>query len=316
MSVVPATHKPPLLLGILCAIWLTASAQPSTSSEHPSHPSSGHWGFLHQVKKGDTYASLAVQYYGDAEYERVLEHENRFPEPKHGMHLLIPSIRFHVVQSGETWDLLSKKFYQEETWKWLFEKANPTQLPQPDVGAEIIVPYLLTHVVTSEKHLKDVAQFYQPKGNGFEQELRKLNRLRSSRLSEGDTLLIPFYALSLTSAAQESTQDPSSQSHGGGETLKQQRQIPPLLESLHELSILGEYEKVLSLGGQLLSMQPSGNQQVSIHREMANAYVAFGREDLAMQAFITALTAQPDLELDSQKTSPKVLTVFDRAKGR
>jgi hypothetical protein len=53
---------------------------------------------------------------------------------------------------------------------------------------------------------------------------------------------------------------------------------------------------------------------VSIHREMATALVALDREDLAREALSRMLDEQPDAELDSVRTSPRVLKIFEQAK--
>lgn len=60
----------------------------------------------------------------------------------------------------------------------------------------------------------------------------------------------------------------------------------------------------------------TGNQVVSIHRELASAYVALNRVDLAVQAFRTALGRQRDLELDVTRTSPTVLRALEEARER
>jgi hypothetical protein len=47
----------------------------------------------------------------------------------------------------------------------------------------------------------------------------------------------------------------------------------------------------------------------------ATAQIALGREDEARASFGRALAAQPDLELDPMKTSPKVIRVLDAARA-
>ena len=44
------------------------------------------------------------------------------------------------------------------------------------------------------------------------------------------------------------------------------------------------------------------------------AIYSLSREDLAVQAFAQALQKQPDLELDSVRTSPRVLKALETAK--
>ena len=58
----------------------------------------------------------------------------------------------------------------------------------------------------------------------------------------------------------------------------------------------------------------TGNQVVTIQRHLGTAYVALGRMDLAVNAFRAALTRQPDLQLDTVRTSPRVMRAFEEAR--
>jgi hypothetical protein len=51
-----------------------------------------------------------------------------------------------------------------------------------------------------------------------------------------------------------------------------------------------------------------------VHRELGTALCALGQDELAHEAFAMLLEQQPDAELDSIRTSPKVLRVFDAAR--
>ncbi len=53
---------------------------------------------------------------------------------------------------------------------------------------------------------------------------------------------------------------------------------------------------------------------MTIQRELGTAYVALGRQDLAISAFRSALDRQPDLQLDTVRTSPTVMRAFRQAK--
>jgi hypothetical protein len=54
-------------------------------------------------------------------------------------------------------------------------------------------------------------------------------------------------------------------------------------------------------------------QVVSIQRALATALCALGRDEAAKEAFATMLEEQPDAELAGERTSPKVLRVFEQA---
>ena len=53
---------------------------------------------------------------------------------------------------------------------------------------------------------------------------------------------------------------------------------------------------------------------MTIQRELAVAYVALDRPDLAIEAFVAALDRQPELALDSRDTSPTVQASLQSAR--
>jgi hypothetical protein len=74
---------------------------------------------------------------------------------------------------------------------------------------------------------------------------------------------------------------------------------------------------VVALGNQLLGGgRLTGNQVVTIQRQLAVAFVALDRSDMAVKAFREALARQPDLELDAMRTSPVVMQAFRTAQAR
>ena len=69
------------------------------------------------------------------------------------------------------------------------------------------------------------------------------------------------------------------------------------------------------MGNRLLGAQSlTSTQAVTIQKELGVAYVALERGDLAEASFRSALALQPNLELDTVRTSPRVLDAFNRAK--
>jgi hypothetical protein len=94
-----------------------------------------------------------------------------------------------------------------------------------------------------------------------------------------------------------------------------QQRIEQRLPDLREHVRRGQYAEAVSLGNRLLGAgQLTGNQIVTIQRELGTAYVALDRSDMAVTAFRAALERQPDLELDVARTSPTVLEAFREAK--
>jgi LysM repeat protein len=60
----------------------------------------------------------------------------------------------------------------------------------------------------------------------------------------------------------------------------------------------------------------AGSRRVTLELVGAQAHLAFGDADAAQRSFARALEVAPDLELDPERTSPKMLRAFERARSR
>jgi Flp pilus assembly protein TadD len=87
--------------------------------------------------------------------------------------------------------------------------------------------------------------------------------------------------------------------------------LPELIQRVQN----AEFAEAVSLGNRLLGTRGlTSTQVVTIQKELAVAYVALERSDLAEASFRAALALQPNLELDTVRTSPRVLEAFNLAK--
>jgi LysM repeat protein len=278
-------------------------------------------GIFHVVRQGDTLASIAERYYGDPQREGILVIENGLAreggsEIVVGMRLMIPAVIYYRVPEGATWAELAKRFYGDARRAYaLFDVNRNAAGAQPDPGYELRVPYPLRYVVGQNDTLKQIAKRFYP--GDIEDGIKKLvrfNFLRVARVERGQIVLIPLENLALSDKgrkiAEQETNAPL-----GGQIREKQDNISSELGVLHEHLRRGRYAEALALGNRLLGGGDlSGNQLVTVHRELAVALVALEREDLAVQAFRVALQKQPDLELDTVTTSPKVLRALTRAR--
>ena len=87
--------------------------------------------------------------------------------------------------------------------------------------------------------------------------------------------------------------------------------LPELIQQVEQ----ARFAEAVALGNRLLGATSlTSTQAVTIQQELGVAYVALERSDLAEAAFRAALGLQPNLELDTVKTSPRVLEAFNQAK--
>jgi len=276
---------------------------------------------VHVVRPGDTLASIADQYYGDPRRENVLVADNGLTDVGGsaivvGLRLNIPSVSFHLVKEGETWSGLAMKFYGDTRRAFVLWEANGgSPGNQPDSGAELLIPYPLRHVTGQNDTLRLIAKIYY---NGRTEDIvkiRRFNGLRRSRLQRGQIVLIPVADLLLSEQGRRIAEQQFPKINLGGDVRDKQKQIDAELVVLRENVRQGRFADAIAIGNRLLGGGDlTGNQIVTIQREIGVSYIAISREDLAVEAFKVCLERQSDMELDSAKTSPKVLRIFEQAK--
>jgi hypothetical protein len=276
--------------------------------------------YAHVVRAGESLASIAQAYYGDARRELVLADENGLPDDEPllpGTRLVIPSVRYHRVERGDTWRSLAERYYADASRAPVLIKANQGRASgTPDEGSQLLVPYPLRHYAHSSETLASIAARYY-RGRD---ELRLLRAFNGghSKVSRGQTILIPLFDLTLSRSGTERVEATQAMPASDDEQTRRAqaeitRDIPLLREHVHA----GRFVEATALGNQLLGRpQLTGNQEISIQRELATAYVALSRDDLAIQAFARALEKQPDLERDSVRTSPRVMAALEAAKNQ
>ncbi len=278
--------------------------------------------YIHVVRPGETLASIAQRYYGDARRESVLVAENGLTTQGGaaivvGLRLVIPWVSYHRVRATESWAQIATQHYGDPRRASELIQANPqVSGAQPDEGAELLVPYPLRHVAHQGDTMRRVAQTYYG-DQGEAARLMRFNAMRRQRLSRGQIVLVPLTDLVLSDEGRQVIEEATGEQVTGGEVRSLQMQINEQLPTLHEHVQRGRYAEAVALGNRLLGAgELTGNQVVTLPRELGVAYVALDRADLAVDAFLRALERQPDLELDSRRSSPTVLRTFTRARHR
>jgi LysM repeat protein len=276
-------------------------------------------GFAHVVGVGETLASIAQRYYGDPRKETVLVTENGLTEQEGvrivvGMRLSVPAVSHHRVTAGERWSTIAQRYYGDVRRAFVLVEANRGSSDEPAEGAELLIPYPLRHVAGSGETVQRVASAYL---TGSEENVRMLirfNGLSGTRLSRGQVVLVPLPDLVLSEEGRTAYEAATGTS-SGGEIRALQESVSAQLPLLAEHVRRGRYLEAVGLGHRLLGAgHLTGNQIVTVQRELGTAYVALDRVDQAVIAFRAALERQPDLELDTVRTSPRVLEAFMRAR--
>lgn len=284
-------------------------------------PANAGRGYQHVVREGETLASIAERYYGDPRRENVLVAENGLTAGggapiEVGLRLQIPYVSYHRVQPGETWAELALQFYGDARRAFLLMEANSgSSTEQPDEGAELLIPYPLRHVSGPSDTVPRIANRYFGGGVEHARRLRRFNNMRFNRVDRGQIILIPLVDLVLSDEGRGIIEQETGGAPAAGEVRQLQARIDEQLPELHEHLRRGRFTEAVALGNRLLGAGVlTGTQIVTIQRDLGTAYIALGRLDLATHALREALVRQPDLVMDTVRTSPRVMRAFERAK--
>jgi LysM repeat protein len=275
--------------------------------------------YTHAVQEGDTFASIAQRYYGDPTREAVLREANRMKDVGEngllpGSWLFVPIVTFYRVGQGETWKSIAARFYGEEMRaSVLIETNGGNRRVQPDEGAELLVPYPLRHVVAPGETLAKIAELYLPDTPTSLKRLRQFNP--GARIERGRVVLVPLSDLRLVGEGRAEASEAFSRAAGGGVAKEAQDEVEASLPELIGQVQEAHFAEAVAMGNRLLGAPSlTSTQALTIQKELGVAYVALERIDLAEASFRAVLALQPNFELDTVRTSPRVLDAFNRAK--
>jgi tetratricopeptide (TPR) repeat protein len=270
---------------------------------------------IHIYTRGETFAAIAERYYGNPALEPVVVANNCLqlqatPGLPTGVHLTIPSVGYHRVAAGETWERLATRHLGDPSRGPYLARINGGvfNVP-PSEGAVIRLPYLLRYVVNSEEPMFEVARrFYGDRA--LVQFISEFNHLASQRLLRGQMLILPLADLVLRETAPDSPEAALITAHTA------QRQVDRELPTLQQLVTRGLYVEAVALGARLLAHDDLASpQRVVALRNLAEAYAALDRRDLAADAFRDLLRLDPTYSPEPSATPPKVLEALSLARG-
>lgn len=178
----------------------------------------------------------------------------------------------------------------------------------------MVAPLLIHRAPGNETILRIARSIYGNRKGGAEL-IRLLNAELPARPEKGTPIFYAALDLRLSNEGLERVSVRSPQESAEGGTRERQQLIAREFPELSGLIRSGHYVEALALGSRLLGVgELTDIQALTIHRHLAMAYIAMEREDLAISEYLSALELEPQLELDSLRTSPKVQRVFKLAR--
>jgi hypothetical protein len=277
--------------------------------------------FTYVVERGDTLASIAERMYGRIQEERLLVAANGLDlgggsAIVPGMRLEVPSMTYHRVKAGETWEILAKDLLGAPHRAVVLSMANgssPWIIPQEN--SEIMVPYNLRVVVTRNDTIVTIAyEFMGRREKAW--VLDHYNDLKGRTLVRGDVILVPITDLPLSTEGKRAAQNALGSRTGdatGGlreAQLGVETELPAMIADVKG----GRYVDAVARGNRFLATAELGKRTLAtIHRQLLEAYVALDSVGLAVHACSEWRKADPRARLDPVTTSPKVLSACERA---
>jgi hypothetical protein len=273
---------------------------------------------VHVVRPGETLKSISELYYGERR-ENALAAENSLEANTpivSGMRLVVPTVRYHRVSQGETWAELAERYYADVRRAFvLFEvnSGNPNRAPES--GQLLLIPYPLRYISSAHDPVRQAARDFYDGSNKALGTVRRFNAIKAARNARGEVLLLPLSNLVLSEQGRRHADAQGIKLGQASQARDKQLSAQEALPTLRQHVLEGRYVEAVALANQLLGLgELTGNQLVTIQRELGTALIALDREDLAFEAFKSLLEQQPDVELGLGDTSPRVLKILDRAR--
>jgi hypothetical protein len=271
--------------------------------------------YPHVVQPGETLAQIAERAYGKVEMERLLVAANGLDAAGGlsivpGMRLEVPSVGYHRVAAGETWNGLATELLGDPERSDVLAIANDA-MPwiAPALGQEIKIPYNLRHIAGNNDNTLAIAYKY----TGDRDQawmLDKYNHLKGRAIHRGDVILVPLWDLPLTEAGKNEAAQAGAvtRSEGGGQARDAQKradaELPLLLADVRQ----GRYVDAIARGNRVLGFGDLTKAQIAkVQRHLTEAYVAVDATGLSEAACAAWREADPEAVLDPVELSPKIL---------
>lgn len=291
------------LISVVCLLGTPLSAQ----------------GWTHMARAGETLDQLSVRYYGDSGKSIVIRAANGFIHPDDGRltegeSIIIPEVSYIRVEEGDSWESLANQYLCSPRRAGFLADMNEMSADRmPPVGAIIRIPYHLRHIFAKDESLRTVVKLYYQNKRSIEW-LRNYNNPQKKKYGRGEVIIVPLLDIGF-SAEEQRNIDAYRMNRFTKKDLIHQKEARNAIAELKSDYEKGRYVEMVTTASKLLGYgKLTVPQEIGIYNFLAYAYVALDEKALAISAFREALARQPEMELSSITTSPKILEAFNDAK--
>jgi hypothetical protein len=275
--------------------------------------------WTHMARAGETLEQLSVRYYGTPAKTIVIRAANGFVHPDNGRltegePVEIPEVLYIRVTESDSWQTLANAFLSSSTRApFLAELNGFSESKMPPVGTIIQIPFNLRHIFAADESLKTIVRMYYGDKVSIDW-LIQYNSPTRKKYGQGEVIIVPLMDLAFTEEEQVRI-DAFRANRYTRLDLKRQEEARETIASLKVDFDNGRYVQIVANASKLIGFgRLTVPQEIGVQNFLAYAYVALDEPKSAEDAFLRALELQPDMELSSLTSSPKILEVFKRAK--
>lgn len=274
----------------------------------------------YRIKKGEDLAQIAGRYLKDPKRADFLLWLNRIGDPKDikpGTEIQIPFMLNHRAPTAQSLADVSRRYYFNTRQAPLLKKFNARKTDALKAGEVVQVP-IYDPEAAFEKVSERVKVFK-------EQEEKAARAALKLAAKPGPAPAPPEVSPSPAAPADkpqpgtpdETPPDGPEPPEEGPDAAKPAPAQEKPLEEATELYLAGDFELAAANLSQLLEQKPLAREIEGRARELlASCLVALDRPGEAEHEFVRLLMIDPERTLDARTTSPKILEVFRRARGR
>jgi LysM repeat protein len=270
----------------------------------------------YRVKQGDHLELIAAEFYGDRTKAVFIMVENRILHPRPlrpGERLRIPVSRPYTTVPGDSWVTLAATFLGDARRGTFLAEFNGLS-PDDSLagGAELSIPFVVTHVAQAPESLGQIAAAYFGDAKNAEM-LRRYNFLAKDALEKGEALKVPVYNVRLSASKMPAIDADSKarRERGRQAAAKAARALPAARLAWKAGDYAGVKAALAEVELDIDYLDTA--QAIDVSVLVGATHVAYNDIKPALESFKRVIERKATYQLDPYYFSPKIMAVWNDA---
>lgn len=273
--------------------------------------------WTHEVKRGQTFASLARRYLFDTDRYKVLMRFNQTSNPNElavGQSLLMPFHLQHEVRAGEGLSQIAKIYYSDAKLAGTLKEYNGLTKSALEVGQKLVVPIFDRATLDAESKVWPPPAGEEASKDAVPPQPASAEKAAEPTVARDNSVV----AAARGDEAPTLGSPTSGRSPPPGPTDEAAKKPADATEAkaLLEEAIAAYRRGYFGVACKSLEslLEPAGDAKTRsrVLEFLAYCAIAQGDATAAKDYFRSWLLTDPEASLDRRLTSPKILTIFDR----